>query len=209
MQTYDTTLKTLLQSASDTFFRQIAGHPIVRWLNVEMPLVQNLRADMLGVTADGTLIQIELQSTNDSDMALRMAEYCLRIVRQDGKFARQIVLYVGEAELSMPATLSSETAQFSYTLLDVRQLDTGVLLASPQIEDNLLAILTSLHDPTGTIRAILRRIAELPEPDRATALTQFLLISRLRRLGPSIQQSPTSAVQTGLGWRGFRCRSRS
>jgi hypothetical protein len=94
-------------------------------------------------------------------MALRMAEYCLRIVRQHGKFARQIVLYVGEAELSMPATLSSDTLQFSYLLLDVRQLDTHLLLASPQIQDNLLAILTSLHDPAGTIRAILTRIADL------------------------------------------------
>jgi hypothetical protein len=52
--------------------------------------------------------------------------------------------------------------------------------------DHLLAILTLPHDPTGIIRAILCRIAELPEPDR-TALTQFLLISRLKRLGPSIQ----------------------
>jgi len=52
--------------------------PIAPWLNVELPEVRNTRVDLLGETATGDLIHIELQSTNDPDMPLRMAEYCLR-----------------------------------------------------------------------------------------------------------------------------------
>jgi hypothetical protein len=41
---------------------------------------------LLGETADGSLLHIELQSTNDPAMPLRMAEYCLRVYRMLGKF---------------------------------------------------------------------------------------------------------------------------
>ena len=186
---YDTTLKAILLAASERFFRQVAGAPVAQWLITETPQVQNLRLDLLGVTPDDELVQIELQTTNDQSMALRMAEYYLRIVRQHKQFARQIVLYVGEAALTMPSEFISKTMQFSYTLLDIRQLDTETLLDSPNIEDNLLAILTNLRDPTGTIREILKRIAALPELERKDTFTQFLIISGLRRLEVTIEET--------------------
>src|SRR5207302_5022616 len=46
-----------------------------------------------------------LQSGNDNTMPLRMAEYCLGMLRLFGKFPRQIVLYVGEAPLRMESEL--------------------------------------------------------------------------------------------------------
>ena len=186
---YDTTLKAILLAASERFFRQVAGAPVAQWLITETPQVQNLRLDLLGVTSDDELVQIELQTTNDQSMALRMAEYYLRIVRQHKQFARQIVVYVGEAALTMPSEFISKTMQFSYTLLDIRQLDTETLLDSPNIEDNLLAILTNLRDPTGTIREILKRIAALPEQERKDTFTQFLIISGLRRLEVAIEET--------------------
>ena len=61
--------------------------PIAPWLNVELPEVRNTRVDLLGETATGDLIHIELQSTNDPDMPLRMAEYCLRVRRNCRKIS--------------------------------------------------------------------------------------------------------------------------
>ena len=72
---------------------------------MELPEVRTLRVDMVGETADGSLVQIELQSTNDSDMALRMVEYALAIFRQFRQFPHQIVLYVGRAPVAMPESL--------------------------------------------------------------------------------------------------------
>ena len=54
---------------------ELTGGPVEKWLNVELPKLQNPRADLLGETADGELVHVELQSGNDSTMALRMAEY--------------------------------------------------------------------------------------------------------------------------------------
>jgi hypothetical protein len=76
---YDTVLKTLLQHSPNSIIRQITGTSIERWHNVEIPRVEQMRVDLLGEGANGELVHIELQSTNDPLMALRMAEYSLRI----------------------------------------------------------------------------------------------------------------------------------
>jgi predicted transposase/invertase (TIGR01784 family) len=188
MHEYDVALKVLLQASTDLLLRQLTGVSVARWLNVEIPEVSSSRADLLGAAADGTLVHIELQSTNDPDMALRMAEYSLRIYRRFKKFPKQIVLYVGEAKLRMNARLTGPDSAFQYTLIDARELDGAQLLASERIEDNLIAILTKLEDRTVAIRNILERIAGLEKSARRDALAQFLIISGMRTLEETIKE---------------------
>src|SRR5579885_3660507 len=100
---YDVALKLLLQTSASRTISELTGTEITKWLDVEMPKVQNRRLDLLGETADGELIHLELQSRNDSEMPLRMAEYCLGVYRQYGRFPRQVLLYVGEPAMQMEA----------------------------------------------------------------------------------------------------------
>jgi len=193
MHEYDAALKLLLQASTGSILKQVSGLSVTRWLNAEMQQVQVSRADLVGATSDDQILHVELQSTNDPKMALRMAEYCLRIYRQFGRFPKQIVLYVGEAKLGMKDTLrggdpSRPDFAFQYTLLDFRDLDGAVLLASDHVEENLLAILAQLRDQGDAIRQILARIASLEEPVRHVAFAQFLIISGLRRLGQTIKE---------------------
>jgi predicted transposase YdaD len=188
MHEYDVALKLLLQASTDALLRQLTGVSVARWLNVEMPQVLSSRVDLLGVTADEALVHIELQSTNDPDMALRMVEYLLRIYRQFKKFPKQIVLYVGEPKLRMNSRLSGPESMFQYTLIDVRELDGARLLASTRVEDNFLAILTRLDDQPAAVRQILTRIANLEKHARRDALAQFLIISGIRRLARTVTE---------------------
>ena len=55
---------------------------------------------MLGETAQGTLVHIELQSANHVRMALRMLEYSVAIYRKFHRFPEQVVLYVGNAPIA-------------------------------------------------------------------------------------------------------------
>jgi len=92
--------------------------------------VRNTRVDLLGETERGELVHIELQSTNDAAMALRRAQYCLRVYRQFGRFPQQVVVYVG----GVPAWMSTElhpSLDYSYRLVDIRELDAERLLESP------------------------------------------------------------------------------
>jgi predicted transposase YdaD len=188
MHEYDIALKVLLQSSANSLLRQLTGASVERWENTELPVVQTRRVDLLGWTTENELVHIELQSTNKSDMAARMAEYALRIYLQVGKYPKQIVLYVGEAAMSMDAVIEKPGFSFRYELVDIRDLDADLLLASPRIEDNLLAILMRLPDRAGAVRQILGRIARLEEPARRAAFAQFLIISGLRRLSSSVEE---------------------
>ena len=91
MHENDITLKSLLRRGSETLLA-LTNLPVEKWHNIELPEVRNRRADLLGETGDGRILHIELQSTNDSTMALRMMEYCAAIYRQFGRFPEQTVL---------------------------------------------------------------------------------------------------------------------
>jgi hypothetical protein len=190
MQEYDVVLKLLLRGSAKLVVDELAGTTIASWLNVELPEIVNRRVDLLGETADGMLVQIELQSGPDSTMALRMAEYALAIYRQQQRrrFPRQIVLYVGEAPLNMEDTLVGPSLQFQYRLIDVRDLDGERLLQSPQMGDNVIAILARLRDQRGALHEILDKLSDLEIDEREFYLRALLTLAGLRGLEETVEE---------------------
>ena len=130
MQDYDIALKLLLQGSATLTMRELTGTAVAKWLDVELPKVQNLRLDLLGETVDGGLVHVELQSSNDAAMPLRMAEYCLCVFRLFGRFPRQVELYVREPQLRMESELRGPDVLFGYRPIDIRTLDGDRLLES-------------------------------------------------------------------------------
>ena len=183
MHEYDVVLKLLLQGSARQTLLQVTHMPIVQWLNVELPeVVRNTRIDLLGQTAAGELIHLELQSNHEEEMPLRMAEYCLRIYRSTGKLPRQILLYVGHAPLRMQSALTGTALSYQYQLVDIRTLDGDDLLASPNIGDNVLAVLGRLRNQREAVQLIVARIAAVEAPERELLLRQLLILAGLRRL---------------------------
>lgn len=180
MHEYDTTLKLLLQGSAQRSLRELTGVAVARWLNVELPEIGNKRVNLLGETADGELIHIELQAQNDGSMPLRMAEYCLRIYRHLGKFPRQVVLYVGQEPLRMAAELVGPRLSFGYDLTDIRDIDGEALLASDQVGDNVIAVLTRWRSHGTAVQEIVRKVAELEEDARNFYLGALLELAGLR-----------------------------
>lgn len=125
---YDVAFKLTLQEV-DLAIRELTGRTVARRLNVELPEVRNTRVDLLGETASGELAHIELQSLNDPAMPLRMAEYCLPVLRLFGRFPHQVLVYVGEAQSSMEAELNAPALKYSYRIVDIRELNGERLLA--------------------------------------------------------------------------------
>ena len=187
MQVYDVSLKLLLRNAERTFL-ELTGLRVNKWLDLELPKIESRRADLLGEAEDGSLLHIELQSTNDPLMALRMAEYCLGVYRSFGRVPRQVVLYVGSAPLRMPAALRQGGLRFGYTLVDARNLDGEKLIRSDKIGDNVLAILARVRDQRGAVRRIVRRLKSLEGSAQEQAISQLLTLAGLRGLEPVVEQ---------------------
>jgi len=181
-------LKLLLQGSARATMRELTGTTIEKWLDVELPQIQNPRADLVGESAEGDLVHIELQSTNDSTMPLRMAEYCLGVLRQFGQFPRQVLLYVGEAPLKMAGELRAPDVWFRYRAIDIRDLDGDRLLESDQVGDNVIAVLARLRDGREAVRKIVGRIAGLAPAERDTAMSQLTILAGLRDLEESVEQ---------------------
>jgi predicted transposase YdaD len=168
--------------------RELAGD-VARWVNVELPELQNTRVDLLGETSDSHLIHIELQSRNDPKMALRMAEYCLRVYRLFDRFPRQIVLYVGSEPLRMAAVLTNGgDVLFRYRLIDIRQLDGEELLNSSQPGDNVLAILARMGDRAEAVHRIVRKLSALETSARDFYLRVLLILAGLRGLEEVVEK---------------------
>lgn len=155
MQEYDVALKVLLQTQARRTISDLTGTTIAKWLDVELPKVQNLRLDLLAETVDNDLIHLELQSSNDAGMPLRMAEYCLGVFRLLGRFPRQVLIYVGEPQLRMATTLQGGGFSFHYEAVDIRSLDGDRLLESEEVGDNVIAILARVRDHKEAVRKIV------------------------------------------------------
>ncbi|MGO9256592.1 MAG: DUF4351 domain-containing protein [Bryobacteraceae bacterium] len=187
MQEYDVALKLLLRGSARLTMLALTGTTVEEWVDVELPKVQNTRVDLLGKTADHGLIHLELQSTNEATMPLRMAEYCLGVFRRFERFPRQVLLYVGEAPLRMESELSGPDVSFRYRAIDIRDLDGDRLLESENIGDNAIAVLARLRDHKDAVRRIVEKIAGLAASERQTALAQLLILAGLRHLEEAVE----------------------
>lgn len=188
MHDYDSTLKLLLQDPASRAISLITGTKVTGWLNVELPRLQNPRVDLLGEAEDGELLHLELQSTNDGTMALRMAEYHLGAYRLLGRFPRQVVIYVGSDPLRMPAELRGPALEFRYTLVDIRDVDGDALMASPDVSDNVIGVLARLPDRPAAVRRLLGSIANLAPEDRVHYLRALLTVAGLRGIEEYVEQ---------------------
>jgi hypothetical protein len=191
MYEYDVTLKSILTRPGSSVLAQLTGASSLKWLNVEIPKVNNRRVDLLGEMPDGGLVHIELQSRNEKDFALRMAEYLFAIRRKYGRLPRQVALYVGEAPLRMRDAIEGPGVSVRFLLVDIRELDGEQLLTSANAGDNILAVLTRLGKQPGALGRILRRIAAGQPDDRQGALAELFIIAGLRRMEDEARREAT------------------
>jgi hypothetical protein len=126
-----------------------------------------------------------------------MLMYCT-FIRQKypNKTLIQKVLYVGEARWNAPSGIEEPNLSFRYEVIDIRDIDCQALMASPMLEENILAILCRMGDQNETIREILSRISELPDKARADALASLLILSRLRRLETVVKKEAEEMALT-------------
>lgn len=176
----DITLRTLTGLGTPALIRMLAGAGFAGSLPTEFPDARDRRVDTLVRLDDGRILHLEWQANADEAMPRRMLWYWLLITEAHPNVpVDQVVIQVGG---SAPITdrLQAPGLSFAYRVVDSRSLDPAPLLASPAVEDNLLAILCGRHHLTPTVRAILARLTPLDERARRDALTRLLILAGLR-----------------------------
>jgi hypothetical protein len=88
----------------------------------------------------------------------------------------------------MEDTLLGPDLQFRYRLVDVRDLDGERLRQSPQMGDNVIAILTRLRDQRGALNEILGKLSNLDIDGREFYLRALLTLAGLRGLEETVEE---------------------
>jgi hypothetical protein len=135
-----------------------------------------------------------MQSDRDPDMLTRMLSYRADIrnwqqtsgdVECKGLGVVQTVAYIGPGSWSPKLRLRELQIEFEYGYLDVKTLDSNVLLTSESVEDAALAVLFRDGHKPYMIRKIVQRVAEASKSESETLNAGALLTSfaGLRRAG--------------------------
>lgn len=178
---YDLVVKDLFQRDHPSLLDHLtAGVAVREVLNVELARVEERRADLVFSLADKTLLHIEFQSGNDKDMPYRMGIYCLLLGQKYRRRVRQVVLYLGQPKMRMEDHVDLGQTRSAYSLMDIRQMDAGRLMASGRPGDLPLAMLAG-GGPEQTLE-IAKRAGALKGAEQQRALSQLILLSGLRRL---------------------------
>ena len=194
MQQFDVVLKVLLRSS----MARITGSRVLRWLPTELPKVQNLSVDLLGETADGELMQIEVQSSNRGNVPFRMLQYLSLIIAIHHRIPKQVLLYVGREPLRMESQFTWADGSIRYAVIDMHAVEGELLLSSPEPSDNVLAILARLRDRRAAIRSILENISRLPREEAKEYYQALLILSGLRGLATAVQQEAQTVFTIDL-----------
>src|SRR6058998_3159420 len=117
---FDATLKDLFRTGPRRLIELLTGTAEREPLPSEYTALRKRELDWVARLDDGRLYHLELQSSNDRQMDWRMLDCYTLLFRQYGEAPFQQVLYVGEAPLSMPASIDHQYLQFRYELVDIR-----------------------------------------------------------------------------------------
>ncbi len=152
-----------------------------------------LRVDFLARLEDESILHMEFQSFNDTNMPWRMLRYYTAIAEKYKTHnIKQLVVYVGNEKLRMKSSLKIKNLVFKYEILDIRQIDCRVLLESPDPMDRLLACLCKVEDEVYLIEKLIKTMEGMNEEERKDYLLKALTLTELR---PNLRIKLTEEVK--------------
>lgn len=185
---YDTTLKELLQYGTPQLWQLVFGQQMGEALPVELPSVKMRKPDFVAWLNNHVLAHVDLQSDNDDTMEWRELEYYLLLTRLYKQPPIQYVIYFGAAPMTMRRSINHAMLQFSYNLIDIRVLNTNVLLGSESLADNVLAVFGVGLPQAEIIRRILEKFRALAQNEQRDWMAKLMILSGLRGAEDIVQE---------------------
>jgi predicted transposase/invertase (TIGR01784 family) len=143
------------------------------------------------------ILHLEFQSTNDSEMLYRQAEYKAILQRKYQLPVRQFVIYLGSQPVKMQTQLPKEQQITGFELYNVLDYPYENLLLSEIPQEIILAILGDFHGeaPQEVIQKILGRLQEVISGNLKLQkfVRQLNMLSGLRKL-----QDETIKITEGM-----------
>ena len=190
---FDKILRELFRKPKLALLRQIIPDDIVE-VNTLTPKVQQTITEREGdsvleiTNAHGRkyILHLEWQSTNDPQMAVRMATYDLWLFQTYNLEVKGLVLYVGIQPLRMHNHISFFGFSYTFEAIDTKRLDPDIFLNSDDPDElvfSILAGIQSREERLEIIRKILHKLQLVALDDKVVLknkITQLEVLSILR-----------------------------
>ena len=165
---YDKILRENFSIPKPVLLRQLIPENIVSIRpivpKVRQPILEreaDIVADVITVTGEHFLLHIEWQSSNDANMAGRMAMYDLMLNQTYKLPVLGAVLYLGNDPLKMNDTHTFFNFRYQCKMIDVRQLEPSVFLQSDDAGEVIFSILTGTDNHQEKQKTIQEIFAKL------------------------------------------------
>ena len=137
-------------------------------------------------TGKETILHIEFQTQNNSEMLARMQEYHGLIYRKHKLSIRHIVIFLGIGKSKMKSTLESALIFTGFDTINLSDLDAQYLLSTQVPEMIIMALLGNIKEERieTILRLITERLQQVSNSEEKTRryLNQLLILSRIRNL---------------------------
>jgi hypothetical protein len=132
-------------------------------INQEFTRVESRESDLLYKNGD-EVVHIEIQNDNHDQMHLRMHRYYSDILflYEEYKIS-QYMLYIGKPKCNMKAKIKRDKIDYSYDIIDIRDIPCESFLYSDDPSALVLAMLCNFEgkDKQMVVNTILKRLREL------------------------------------------------
>ncbi|HEX3933506.1 MAG TPA: hypothetical protein VHW43_02425 [Puia sp.] len=191
---YDKILRENLEAALPGLTKNLLGiHAVyTEELPDDIQYTKERKPDVLKKITDKTgetfVLHIEFQLKDEPEMAFRMAEYYIMLLRRYKLPVQQYVIYIGKGIPKMTDTIVSARMHFTYALTILSTIDYNLLLASDTPEGKMLAILADLGkaNPRRAVEDIVKQVIANSQGDfsKLRRIKQLRIMGQLRNLAP-------------------------
>ena len=177
----------------------------VELLATEQERVEDRRADLVVKLKlknnQAFILHIEIQSSNDYKMPLRMMRYYTDIALAYPKLPiKQYVIYIGQQSLKMNGFVQELGWKYCYQLIDMKDVDCETLIARNNPDALVLAILCDFkgHNEQEMVNHIVLGLHELLKDDPKQFreyLSMIDILAENRNLQPHIEKASQMITQ--------------
>lgn len=137
--------------------------PVAEYSSIEFPPRPKVVADVVALLTDGSILHLEFQLSIDPRMHWRCYFYYGAIEEQwEDAEVRQVVVYIGNGPVRMKREIKKKRCDYSYDIVDMKELPEETFLESPSDSKRVLALLCASADVRETIRRVLGSWRHLP-----------------------------------------------
>jgi predicted transposase/invertase (TIGR01784 family) len=153
----------------------------IEFIDKELQRIEDRRADVVAIVDNSYILHIEIQNNNDKNMHNRMLRYYTDIKFISKLPIKQYLVYIGKKKLKMQDKIIDKDINYSYTIIDMKNIDCEKFIKMDTPDSLVLAILCDFKDknPQDIVNFIIKRLHDKTETNEKEFQKYMIMLEEL------------------------------